>query len=272
MAEFPSKELLTDLRKRLESQRYPFFFSDDAALSAVYHEEQVLLSEKTADASLSDALFRHIYAYASELSDGFRAMRQSYERRRGEISEMQESVHAACEAVLSHPLFQPSAGILFTVPEKDRIQIALSALSLSQRLEACMRADQIPHPPVPSTVPARTQALRALCCLYRDDLTEKCVELLNTVASETQRIIESEKILRRLYHLRCDILMMLTEFRSETLACLSFRESGAPIVASLAEIQRLSTCIKAHRTRLNHILKSKLEEMENSYEALHPRA
>ena len=135
-----------------------------------------------------------------------------------------------------------------------------------------MRTDQISRPPVPSTFPARTQAMRALFCLYRDDITAKCMELLNTVASETQKIIEADKILRRLYHLRCDVLMMLTEFRSETLACLSFRESGAPIVASLAEIQRLSHSIKTHRTRLNHILKSKLEEMENSYEALHTRA
>ena len=272
MTENPYSKSLTDLKKRLEAQQYPLFFAGTAELSAILREEDAVLSASETDGTSESGLTYHLSAYRSLLQDALSAMQDSFSKRRQELSEIQDTLHAACEDVLSHPLFRPSAGVLFTVPEKDRTEIALSALSLAQRIEACMRTDQISRPPVPSTFPARTQAMRALCCLYRDDITAKCMELLNTVASETQKLIEAEKINLRLYHLSCEVLMMLTEFRSEALLCLSFRENGDPTLSGLPEIQRLSLCIKTHRTRLSHILKSKLEEMENSYEALHTRA
>ena len=272
MAENPYSKSLTDLKKRLEAQQYPLFFAGTAELSAILREEDAVLSASEADGTSESGLTYHLSTYRSLLQDALSAMQDSFSKRRQELSEIQDTLHAACEDVLSHPLFRPSAGVLFTVPEQERREIALSVLMLAQKIETCMRMYRSLRPPVPSQLPARTQAVRALCCLYRDDLTENGIEVLNEITTLTQKLIEAEKINLRLYHLSCEVLMMLTEFRSEALLCLSFRENGDPTLSGLPEIQRLSLCIKTHRTRLSHILKSKLEEMENSYEALHTRA
>jgi len=271
MSEKALKSELLQLKKRLDARCFPIWFFSLEELLPLYHAEKMLLSNQANGDSFQEVLQKYILEQESSRETCLKSQAERLKNRLTTIRNAEKFISSACEDLLSHPMFSASTQILFQISPRDQTWLAEKTLRLAKQIERLASASFLLPASAPPSFPMTVQSLRALCCLYREDISGASEQAVEQVAAYTHTLSESFTLETRIYQFQCELLVFSKGFVKDFLTLLTFEEEGTPVVSSLSAAKSLYQSVKTYRIRLNHMIKSNLEEMENHYEALHTR-